>query len=110
MHQAHHVFLGLRSKLPLLSPMNPMGWRGLLLYRSMENRDEIRPGPVKYGGLKDFLSSCGKMPELLEADATAGFRAHEIGTTLFNFMVRSDEEPDLTVPLASANPDSLVVI
>jgi hypothetical protein len=108
-----HVVIGLRSKLPLLSPMNRTGWKKsprLLVYRNIENRDEIKSGPATDGGLKEFLSSCGKTPELLEADATADFLAHEIGTTLFNFMMRSDEEPDLTVPLASAGVDSLVSI
>lgn len=80
------------------------------MYRNIENRDDIKSGPTTDGGLKEFLSSCGKTPELLEADATADFLAHEIGTTLFNFMMRSDEEPDLTVPLASAGVDSLVSI
>ncbi|KAM0206097.1 hypothetical protein ACHAPQ_011621 [Fusarium lateritium] len=108
-----HVVVGLRSKLPLLSPMNRTGWKKsprLLVYRNIENRDEIKSGPAIDGGLKEFLSSCGKTPELLEADATADFLAHEIGTTLFNFMMRSDEEPDLTVPLASAGVDSFVSI
>ncbi|KAF4945826.1 hypothetical protein FGADI_11645 [Fusarium gaditjirri] len=108
-----HVVIGLRSKLPLLSPMNRTGWKKsprLLVYRNIENQDEIKSGPATDGGLKEFLSSCGKTPELLKADATADFLAHEIGTTLFNFMMRSDEEPDLTVPLASAGVDSLVSI
>lgn len=108
-----HVVVGLRSKLPLLSPMNRTGWKKsprLLVYRNIENQDETKSGPSVDGGLKEFLSSCGKTPELLEADATADFLAHEIGTTLFNFMMRGDEEPDLTVPLASAGVDSLVSI
>lgn len=108
-----HVVVGLRSKLPLLSPMNRTGWKKsprLLVYRNIENRDEIKSGPATDGGLKEFLSLCGKTPGLLEADATADFLAHEIGTTLFNFMMRSDEEPDLRVPLASAGVDSLVSI
>lgn len=108
-----HVVVGLRSKLPLLSPINRTGWKKsprLLVYRNIENQDETKSGPAVDGGLKEFLSSCGKTPELLEADATADFLAHEIGTTLFNFMMRGDEEPDLTVPLASAGVDSLVSI
>ncbi|PNP76811.1 hypothetical protein FNYG_09827 [Fusarium nygamai] len=108
-----HVVVGLRSKLPLLSPVNRTGWKKsprLLVYRNIGKRDEIESGPATDGGLKEFLLSCGKTPELLEADATADFLAHEIGTTLFNFMMRSNEEPDLTVPLASAGVDSLVSI
>ncbi|KAF5573797.1 polyketide synthase [Fusarium pseudoanthophilum] len=108
-----HVVVGLRSKLPLLSPMNRTGWKKsprLLVYRNIEKRDEIESGPATDGGLKEFLSSCGKPAELLEADAAADFLVHEIGTTLFNFMMRSDEEPDLTVPLASAGVNSLVSI
>ncbi|KAL6912402.1 hypothetical protein FSST1_010162 [Fusarium sambucinum] len=105
-----HVVVGLRSKLPLLSPMNRTGWEkspSLLVYRNIENRDEIKSGPATEGGLKEFLSLCGKTPELLEADATANFLAHETGATLFNFMMRSDEEPDLTVSLASPGVEKL---
>lgn len=109
-----HVVVGLRSKLPLLSPMNRTGWKKsprLLVYRNIENKEEVGTGlAAADGDLKEFLSSCGKAPELLEDAATAGFLAHEIGATLFKFMMRSDESPDLTASLASAGVDSLVSI
>jgi hypothetical protein len=93
--------------------MNRTGWKKnprLLVYRNIESRDESVSGPTTDGGLKEFLSSCGATPEILGDEATALFLAHEIGTTLFNFMMRSDEEPDITIPLASAGVDSLVSI
>lgn len=73
--------------------------------------NDIAAGPTNTdGGLREFLASCGKTPELLETEATAGFLATEIGATLFNFMMRGDEEPDLTVPLANVGVDSLMSI
>lgn len=108
-----HVVIGLRSKLPLLSPMNRTGWKKnprLLVYRNIEFQDEATLGATVDGGLKEFLSSCGRTPEMLETEATANFLAKEIGVTLFTFMMRGDEEPDLTVPLANVGVDSLVSI
>ncbi|KAK0611428.1 acyl transferase domain-containing protein [Immersiella caudata] len=111
-----HVILGLRSKLPLLSPMNRTGWKKnprLLVYRNIEQHDTttVSGGPAGTdGSLKEFLSSCGKTPEILTSETTANFLANEIGATLFNFMMRGDEEPDLNVPLANVGVDSLVSI
>lgn len=112
-----HVILGLRSKLPLLSPMNRTGWKKnprLLVYRNIEQHDSTSSteggASGTDGSLKEFLTSCGRTPEMLTADATIDFLAGEIGATLFNFMMRGDEEPDLNVPLAQVGVDSLVSI
>jgi hypothetical protein len=107
------VVVGLRSKLPLLSPMNRTGWKKsprLLVYRNIEFQDHTDSGPTTDGGLKEFLQTCGKTPGVLETEAAAGFLAHEIGATLFSFMMRGDEEVNVTVPLASVGVDSLVSI
>ena len=47
------------------------------------------------------------LPRVLADDAAA---AAEIGATLFNFMMRADEELRLDVPLAAIGVDSLVSI
>lgn len=120
-----HIILGLRSKLPLLSPMNRTGWKKnprLLVYRNIESQDPSHAGfGSKAGtgsgsagdggsGLKEFLVSCGRMPEMLATDHTVQFLAHEIGVTLFTFMMRGDEEPNLSVPLTDVGVDSLMSI
>lgn len=108
-----HVIIGMRSKLPLLSPLNRTGWKKsprLLVYRNIEFQDQSESGTSTDGSLKEFLQTCSSTPTVLETEQATTFLAHEIGVTLFNFMMRADEEVDLTVPLASIGVDSLVSI
>ncbi|PGH15529.1 hypothetical protein AJ79_02311 [Helicocarpus griseus UAMH5409] len=107
------VIIGLRSKLPLLSPLNRTGWKKsprLLVYRNIEFQDHSESGATTDGSLKEFLQSCSRTPSMLETEEAAAFLAREIGETLFSFMMRGDEEVDLTVPLANVGVDSLVSI
>lgn len=108
-----NIVIGLRSKLPLLSPMNRTGWKKnprLLVYRNIESQDASQTGPAANTDLKEFLSSCSKSPEMLETEDAVQFLAREIGATLFTFMMRIDEEPDLMLPLAKVGVDSLINI
>ena len=108
-----HVIIGMRSKLPLLSPLNRTGWKKsprLLVYRNIEFQAQSDFGASTDGSLKEFLQACSSTPELLETEQAAIFLAHEIGTTLFTFMMRAEEEVDMTVPLESFGVDSLVSI
>ncbi|TLD09457.1 hypothetical protein PspLS_12024 [Pyricularia sp. CBS 133598] len=96
-----HLIIGLRSKLPLLSPTNRTGWNKslrLLVYRNIESKNRVDSGPAADAGWKEFMSASAKAPELLEHAATADFLAREIGATLFSYMIPSDKEPVPTVP------------
>ena len=108
-----HVIIGMRSKLPLLSPLNRTGWKKsprLLVYRNIEAQDQSQSGTTSDGSLKEFLQTCNSTPAFLETEQAATFLAHETGATLFTFMMRADEEVDVMVPLASIGVDSLVSI
>lgn len=108
-----HVIIGMRSKLPLLSPLNRTGWKKsprLLVYRNIEFQDHSESGTTTDGSLKEFLQTCSSTPAVLKTEQAATFLAHETGVTLFTFMMRADEEVDVTVSLASIGVDSLVSI
>ena len=108
-----HVIIGMRSKLPLLSPLNRTGWKKsprLLVYRNIEFQDQSDVGASTDGSLKEFLQACSSTLDILETEQAAIFLAHETGTTLFTFMMRAEEEVDMTVPLESFGVDSLVSI
>lgn len=57
--------------------------------------------------LKEFLQSCSSDPARLSSDEAREFLAREIGGTLRGFMMRQDEEVDLSLPLQT---DSLVTV
>lgn len=107
------VAIGLRSTLPLSSPLNRTSWKKnprSLVYRNIEFQDQMDSGPTTDGSIKEFLQACSQTPAVLETEGTAAFLAKEIGETLFNFMMRGDEEVDVTVALSSIGVDSLVSI
>ncbi|KAK1473948.1 beta-ketoacyl synthase domain-containing protein [Colletotrichum cuscutae] len=57
--------------------------------------------------LKDYLQRCVLDPSQLESDEAKHFLAGEIGAALRGFMMRQDEDFDLTMPLQT---DSLVTV
>lgn len=108
------VAIGVRSTLPLSAPNNRTIWKKdprMAVYRNLETLGAGSAGPSSNEeGLKQFLRDASKNPALLDLPESIAFLAKEAGTTLFGFMMRSDEEPSLDVPLASLGVDSLVSI
>lgn len=108
------VAIGVRSTLPLSAPNNRTIWKKdprMSVYRNLESLGAGSAGPSSNEeGLKAFLRDASKNPALLDLPESINFLAKEAGTTLFGFMMRSDEEPALDVPLASLGVDSLVSI
>jgi aryl carrier-like protein len=60
-------------------------------------------------GLKQFLSTCAADPSELDSVESIDFLAHEIGSQLCSFLLRS-EEVDVTISLSAAGIDSLIAI
>lgn len=108
------VAIGVRSTLPLSAPNNRTIWKKdprMSVYRNLESQGAGNSGPSSNEeGLKQFLRDASKNPALLDLPESINFLAKEAGTTLFGFMMRSDEDPSLDVPLASLGVDSLVSI
>lgn len=60
--------------------------------------------------LKQFLRNALSNPGNLQTPAGILFLTHEVGSTLYNFLVRNDEPLDLHTPLTTLGTDSLVSI
>jgi hypothetical protein len=98
--------IGMRSS----SSANKIGWQrdpraGFLSTTDPAHQDL---GHLKSGStLKQYLQSCISDPAKLETDEAKEFLAKEIGSALSGFMMRQDEEVDLSCPLQT---DSLVTV
>lgn len=64
----------------------------------------------KNDGLKSFLVTARTNADILNEESTAAFFAQEIGAKLFEFLLKSEEEVNTTVPLARLGLDSLVAV
>jgi hypothetical protein len=92
------------------SSANRTGWQqepraGFLTKSAAANQpiDQLKSGST----LKQYLQSCVLDPEKAETDEAKEFLAKEIGSALSGFMMRQDEEVDLSLPLQT---DSLVTV
>jgi hypothetical protein len=98
--------IGMRSS----SSANKTGWQrdpraGFLTKPAPAHQhvDQLRPGSM----LKQYLESCILDPAKLETDEAQEFLAKEISSALRGFIMRQDEEVDLSRPLQT---DSLVTV
>ncbi|KAI4122746.1 MAG: hypothetical protein LQ338_005639 [Usnochroma carphineum] len=106
--------IGVRSTLPLSAPNNRTLWKKdprMAVYRNLESHSDAGGGSgANSEGLKQFLRDCQSNPALLDLPDSIAVLAQETGTTLFGFMMRSEEDLDLKVPLSALGVDSLVSI
>ena len=108
-----HVSIGVRSTLPISAPNNRILWkrdRRTAVYRNIESASSTGGSGSNSEGLKQFLRDCQGNPALLDLPESVTLLAKETGITLFGFMMRSEEDLDLSVPLGSLGVDSLVSI
>lgn len=107
------VSIGIRSTLPLSAPNNRTVWKKdprMAVYRNLESASSAAGGASSSEGLRDYLRDCQKNPALLDLPDSTAFLAKETGTVLFGFMMRSEEDLDLSMPMSSLGVDSLVSI
>ena len=108
----NQIGIGLRSTLPMSSPANRSIWKRdmrMALYRNLENADTIDTSGANEA-LKHFLSSVATDSALLNNASSVEFLAHEIGVTLFGFMLKPLDDLDVTAPLSALGVDSLISI
>ena len=108
----NQIGIGLRSTLPMSSPGNRSIWKRdlrMALYRNLENVDTVDTSGANES-LKEFLSSVAADSTMLHDASSAEFLAHEIGVTLFGFMLKPLGDLDVKAPLGALGVDSLVSI
>ncbi|KAL2062583.1 hypothetical protein VTL71DRAFT_5655 [Oculimacula yallundae] len=113
--QKSQIGIGMRSVLPITSPINRTVWRKdprMLVYRNLEAKDSSSSSSSSSSDqeLSQFLKDIGSNMSLLKAAESADLLAREIGKTLYGFMMRTEEEVDFNAPLADLGLDSLVSI
>ncbi|KAI0378980.1 hypothetical protein F5Y04DRAFT_290700 [Hypomontagnella monticulosa] len=112
-YNSAQVIMGLRAEHDLDDPNSRTMWRR---DRRMGIYHNVRvSGPTKAAesdALQEFLSKLtgedGKA--LLKEESSLNFLGHEIGRKIYDFLLRPDEEVDVTVTLAQMGLDSLMAI
>jgi acyl carrier protein len=106
------VGIGLRMTMPISAPNNRSIWKRdirMSRYRNLETAEESVTKSTNTG-LAQFLAKVNGDFEMLKAKSSVSFIAKEIGLTLFSFLLRPEEELDITQPMGSVGVDSLVSI
>ena len=81
----------------------------MALYRNLENVNTVDTSGANES-LKELLSSIATNSTMLHDASSAEFLAHEIGVTLFGFMLKPLGDPDVKAPLGALGVDSLIII
>jgi aryl carrier-like protein len=104
--------IGLRSTKPLDDPGNRTTWKRdirMAMFRSMELTSHQNVSSTS-ADLKQFLSSVAANPTILDLPESLGVLTREIGRTIYSFMLRSEEDMDVSQSLTTIGVDSLVSI
>lgn len=106
------IVMGLRSEIPLDDPSNRATWRRDRRMGSYHNATDPRAlqAPSGWNKLKEFLVRVENEPDLLNDMSTKRYLAEEIGKKIFNFIMRSEEDMDVSLTLIQLGLDSLMAI
>ena len=107
------LVMGLRSELHLDDPHNRTNWRRdrrMAIYHNVRNNDLGQNPSTTSNALNDFLSRAADDPDILGEKASSEFFAHEIGRKVLDFMLKPDEDIDITLNLIQIGLDSLMAI
>ncbi|PYI00202.1 polyketide synthase [Aspergillus ellipticus CBS 707.79] len=107
-----NFILGLRTSVPLSSPESRAFWRTdrrlALYHNSVATATSAHDAPSDRDTLQAFLARAKSDPYILRAAESAGLLAREIGNKLFNFLLKTGEELNTSLPLSQLGMDSLV--
>ena len=107
-----HLIMGLRSDVHLEDPNCQTSWRRDRRMGMYHNVRDTASGVATADSnvLKTFLSRATNHPEILGENASAEYIALEIGQKVFRFMMKAEEEVDISLSLAQIGLDSLMAI
>ncbi|KAI9699569.1 MAG: Type I Iterative PKS [Bogoriella megaspora] len=107
-----HIIMGLRSEIPLDDSTNRSTWRRdrrMGIYHNIAAEKNLR-APGGWSELKDLLIRATDQPDLLNEQSSKVLLAQGIGRKIFNFIMRSEEDMDVSLSLAQVGLDSLMAI
>ena len=108
----NHMVQALESRVPIMDPQNGSMWKRdprMAIYRNIQ-KTSLAKGTEAADHLKQFLSSVMNDPSKLDEKSSAETMAKELGMCVSNFLMKGDEEIDLSSTLATVGVDSLVAI
>lgn len=102
---------GFGSTVSLSNPESRSWWKKDIRMAVWHNINEgIDTGEAGGDSLKAFLAKAKNAPDTLRESNTVNYLSLEIGKQLMNLLLRSEDELDVTLPLAQLGMDSLVGI
>ncbi|XDG06082.1 hypothetical protein ABKA04_005697 [Annulohypoxylon sp. FPYF3050] len=112
-YNSTQVIMGLRSEQDLDDPNTRTMWRRdrrMGLYHNV--RIENAAKTSESDALQEFLAQVAGEGgiKLLKEEKSLNFLAHEIGGKIYDFLLRPDEEVDISLTLAQMGLDSLMAI
>jgi aryl carrier-like protein len=108
----NQVAIGLRSTLPLADQRDRSIWKRdprMAVYRNSENVSAVNVSAANEG-LRQFLETISMDPVKLDRQSSIDFLAHEIGAQVHNFLMKPEEELDISATLTAVGVDSLTAI
>ncbi|KAF2164140.1 hypothetical protein M409DRAFT_68050 [Zasmidium cellare ATCC 36951] len=103
--------LGMASREPLESPSNRTVWKKdcrMAIYHNGDSNSEQATSSTD--PLKVYLAQAQADPSILRTPEAGTFFAREIGSRLFDLLIKDGSELDIRVPLEDLGLDSLVAI
>lgn len=107
-----HIVQALESRIPIMDPQNGSMWKRdprMAIYRNIQKTSVVE-GAEAADHLKQFLSSMMSDPSKLDQKLCADIIAREVRNCISNFLMKGDEEIDLSSTLTDVGVDSLVAI
>ncbi|OCL02964.1 putative polyketide synthase [Glonium stellatum] len=109
-----HLIMGLHSEIHLDDANNRTNWRRdrrMGTYHNIQDAtDAAGDGSANSSQLRDFLNSATADPDMLRQSSSEEYLAHEIGRRVFNFMLKPEEDVDISLGLSQIGLDSLMAI
>jgi NAD(P)-dependent dehydrogenase (short-subunit alcohol dehydrogenase family)/aryl carrier-like protein len=107
-----HIVMGLLSEIPLEDPSNRATWRRDRRMGSYHNftGQKALQAPSGWSELKEFLIRVTDQPDLISERSSKEFLAGEIGKKIFNFILKPEEDMDVSLSLVQVGLDSLMAI
>ena len=107
-----HIVHALESRIPIMDPQNTSMWKRdprMAIYRNIQKTTETEVVGAN-DAIKNFLTNMMNDPSKLDQSSSVHTISKELGNCVWNFLMKGDEEVDLTCTLTAVGVDSLVAI
>jgi len=107
-----HIVQSCESKMPIMDPKNGSMWKRdprMAIYRNIQKTSSLETDETT-DHLKQFLASVMSDPGKLDQKTSVEMIATELALCVTSFLMKGDDEIDLSLSLAAAGVDSLVAI